>query len=77
MVYLSLDLSLREFLCGFRGQVNVLVVCGPEPIQFDLKAKFNGVPLHWKYRPLRKGNGRYIHAGGIPSHPAISTEGCL
>ena len=44
-----------------------LVVCGMEPIQFDLKAKFNGVSLHWKYRPLRKGNGRYIHAGRIPS----------
>ena len=38
-----------------------------EPIQFDFKAKFNGVSLHWKYRPLRKGNGRYIHAGRIPS----------
>ena len=67
-VDLSLDLSQREgFLRGFRGQVNVLVVCGMEPIQFDLKAKFNGVSLHWKYRPLRKGNGRYIHAGRIPS----------
>ena len=36
-----------------------------EPIQFE--SKFNGVPLHWKYQPLRKGNGRYIHAGGIPT----------
>ena len=38
-----------------------------EPIQFDLKAKFNGVSLHWKYQPLRKGDGRYIHAERIPS----------
>ena len=66
-VYLSLDLSQKEILRGFSGQVNVLAVCGPEPIQFDLKAKFNGVSLHWEYRPLRKGNGRYIHAGRIPS----------
>ena len=42
-----------------------LVVCGMEPIQFE--SNFNGVPLHWKYQPLRKSSGRYIHAGGIPT----------
>ena len=45
-VYLSLDLSQGGFLRGFRCQVNVLVVCGPEPIQFERYVK--GVPLHWK-----------------------------
>ena len=40
---------------------------GTEPLQFDFKAKFNGVSLHWKYQALRKGNARYIHAGRIPS----------
>ena len=53
-------------------QINEVVklasrLLGTEPLQFDFKAKFNGVSLHWKYRPLRKGNGRYIHAGRIPS----------
>ena len=40
---------------------------GTEPHQFDFKAKFNRVSLHWKYQALRKGNARYIHAGRIPS----------
>ena len=40
---------------------------GTEPLQFDFKAKFNGVSLHWKYQALRKGNARHIHAGRIPS----------
>ena len=33
-----------------------------------MKAHFRvGVSLQWKYQPLRKGNGRHIHAGRIPS----------
>ena len=54
------------------AQINEVVklasrLLGTEPLQFDFKAKLNGVSLHWKYQALRKGNARYIHAGRIPS----------
>ena len=35
---------------------------------FSLNASFKGVPLYWKYRPVRKSNGRYIHTERIPTH---------